>query len=304
MRQERTGPTVPQTLTGLSIVVTGTVEGFSRDEATEAIVSRGGKAASSVSKKTSFVVVGDSPGSKYDKAVQLGVPILDAAGFQALLDDGPEAAAEVASARTATPDSSPDRTGGSGGPLIRRTVSLHLYRGFRRSAYDDAATGTVGSWAAGGPAGRATRGTARTRRLGTAARPGWWRLGSAPPAAAAPPQQGQRPQQGGGPQGQQPDGRSLGSQASPPAAWTAWRRGQQPGQQGQPGQGGGSAGSQPRSRAVPTSSSRGASRARSQQGGWQQQQGQPGQPLAARGPAPRDPVASARTRCRCSSAVA
>ena len=74
LRQERTGPSVPQTLTGLSIVVTGTVEGFSRDEATEAIVSRGGKAASSVSKKTSFVVVGDSPGSKYDKAVQLGVP--------------------------------------------------------------------------------------------------------------------------------------------------------------------------------------------------------------------------------------
>jgi len=96
MRQERTGPTVPQTLAGLSVVVTGTVEGFSRDEATEAIVSRGGKAASSVSKKTSFVVVGDSPGSKYDKAVQLGVPILDAAGFQTLLDEGPEAASEVA----------------------------------------------------------------------------------------------------------------------------------------------------------------------------------------------------------------
>jgi DNA ligase (NAD+) len=96
MRQVRTGPSVPQTLAGLSIVVTGTVEGFSRDEATEAIVSRGGKAASSVSKKTSFVVVGDSPGSKYDKAVQLGVPILDATGFRALLEDGPEAAAELA----------------------------------------------------------------------------------------------------------------------------------------------------------------------------------------------------------------
>jgi DNA ligase (NAD+) len=96
MRQVRTGPSVPQTLAGLSIVVTGTVEGFSRDEATEEIVSRGGKVAGSVSKKTSFVVVGDSPGSKYDKAVQLGVPILDAAGFRALLDDGPEAAAELA----------------------------------------------------------------------------------------------------------------------------------------------------------------------------------------------------------------
>jgi DNA ligase (NAD+) len=96
MRQVRNGPSVPQTLAGLSIVVTGTVEGFSRDEATEAIVSRGGKVASSVSKKTSFVVVGDSPGSKYDKAVQLGVPILDATGFRALLDGGPEAAAELA----------------------------------------------------------------------------------------------------------------------------------------------------------------------------------------------------------------
>jgi DNA ligase (NAD+) len=96
MREERTGPTLPQTLTGLSVVVTGTVEGFSRDEATEAIVGRGGKVAGSVSKKTSFVVVGDSPGSKYDKAVQLGVPILDAAGFRVLLDDGADAAAAVA----------------------------------------------------------------------------------------------------------------------------------------------------------------------------------------------------------------
>ncbi|MFK4089053.1 NAD-dependent DNA ligase LigA [Kribbella sp. NPDC020789] len=96
LRQERTGPTVEQTLTGVSVVVTGTVEGFSRDEATEAIVSRGGKVAGSVSKKTSFVVVGDSPGSKYDKAVQLGVPILDATGFQVLLDEGAEAAAAVA----------------------------------------------------------------------------------------------------------------------------------------------------------------------------------------------------------------
>jgi DNA ligase (NAD+) len=106
MRQERSGPTVPQTLAGLSVVVTGTVEGFSRDEATEAIVSRGGKAASSVSKKTSFVVVGDSPGSKYDKAVQLGVPILDAAGFQTLLDDGPDAAAKVATSGSANDASS------------------------------------------------------------------------------------------------------------------------------------------------------------------------------------------------------
>ncbi|MFI5713121.1 NAD-dependent DNA ligase LigA [Kribbella sp. NPDC051620] len=99
LRQVRTGPTVEQTLTGQSVVVTGTVEGYSRDEATEAIVSRGGKVAGSVSKKTSFVVVGDAPGSKYDKAVQLGVPILDAAGFVVLLTEGPEAAAAVATNR-------------------------------------------------------------------------------------------------------------------------------------------------------------------------------------------------------------
>lgn len=80
---------VPRNLAGLSIVVTGSLTGFSRDDAKEAIVSRGGKAAGSVSKKTSFVVVGDSPGSKYDKAVELGVPILDEDGFRRLLADGP-----------------------------------------------------------------------------------------------------------------------------------------------------------------------------------------------------------------------
>ena len=85
---------VPRTLEGLSIVVTGSLPGFSRDEAKEAILARGGKAAGSVSKKTSFVVVGDSPGSKYDKAVQLGVPVLDEDGFRVLLESGPEVAAE------------------------------------------------------------------------------------------------------------------------------------------------------------------------------------------------------------------
>ncbi|HEU4362081.1 MAG TPA: NAD-dependent DNA ligase LigA, partial [Mycobacterium sp.] len=80
---------VERTLEGLSIVVTGSLTGFSRDEAKEAIVVRGGKAAGSVSKKTAYVVAGDSPGSKYDKAVELGVPILDEAGFVKLLADGP-----------------------------------------------------------------------------------------------------------------------------------------------------------------------------------------------------------------------
>ena len=81
---------IERTLDGLSIVVTGSLTGFSRDDAKEAIVARGGKAAGSVSKKTAYVVAGDSPGSKYDKAVELGVPILDEDGFRRLLADGPD----------------------------------------------------------------------------------------------------------------------------------------------------------------------------------------------------------------------
>ena len=88
MADERDSGITP-TLQGLSIVVTGSLPGFSRDEAKEAIIIRGGKAAGSVSKKTSFVVAGDAPGSKYDKAVELGIPILDEDGFRRLLADGP-----------------------------------------------------------------------------------------------------------------------------------------------------------------------------------------------------------------------
>ncbi|GGF27534.1 NAD-dependent DNA ligase LigA [Williamsia phyllosphaerae] len=80
---------IPRTLVGLSIVVTGSLQDFSRDGAKEAILVRGGKASGSVSKKTAFVVVGDSPGTKAEKAEQLGVPILDEDGFKALLADGP-----------------------------------------------------------------------------------------------------------------------------------------------------------------------------------------------------------------------
>jgi DNA ligase (NAD+) len=80
---------IERTLDGLSIVVTGSLTGFSRDEAKEAIIARGGKAAGSVSKKTAYVVAGDAPGSKYDKAVELGVPVLDEAGFLRLLENGP-----------------------------------------------------------------------------------------------------------------------------------------------------------------------------------------------------------------------
>jgi DNA ligase (NAD+) len=70
--------------------------GFSRDEAKEAITARGGRAAGSVSKSTAFVVAGDAPGSKYDRALELGVPLLDESGFRVLLDRGPDAARDVA----------------------------------------------------------------------------------------------------------------------------------------------------------------------------------------------------------------
>ncbi|MEO5708672.1 MAG: NAD-dependent DNA ligase LigA [Nocardioidaceae bacterium] len=95
MEDERDEGT-PRTLAGMSIVVTGSLVDFSRDQAKEAILVRGGKAASSVSKKTNFVVVGESPGSKHDKAVSLKVPVLDEDGFRVLLADGPDAAREVA----------------------------------------------------------------------------------------------------------------------------------------------------------------------------------------------------------------
>ncbi|GAA4992482.1 NAD-dependent DNA ligase LigA [Actinopolymorpha pittospori] len=86
----------PRPLEGVTVVVTGSLEEFSRDEASEAIQARGGKASSSVSKKTGFVVAGDNPGSKFDKARDLGVPVLDEAGFRVLLDEGPDAARERA----------------------------------------------------------------------------------------------------------------------------------------------------------------------------------------------------------------
>lgn len=77
-----------QTLSGLTIVVTGSLEDFTRDGASEAITLRGGKSASSVSSKTDFVVAGQAAGSKLQKAEELGIPVLDEAGFKLLLEKG------------------------------------------------------------------------------------------------------------------------------------------------------------------------------------------------------------------------
>ena len=79
---------LPQTLTGLTIVVTGSVPGYSRDGANEAVVARGGKATGSVSKNTSCVVAGEGAGSKLDKAESLGVPVVDSSQFDKLLAEG------------------------------------------------------------------------------------------------------------------------------------------------------------------------------------------------------------------------
>ena len=82
----------PQPLAGLTFVITGSLEGFTRDGATEAVTALGGKVASSVSKKTDLVVAGESAGSKLEKAISLGVPVVGLEGFRALLGKGFEAA--------------------------------------------------------------------------------------------------------------------------------------------------------------------------------------------------------------------
>ncbi|MFF5085743.1 NAD-dependent DNA ligase LigA [Streptomyces niveus] len=86
----------PRPLAGLTVVVTGTLEHHTRDGAKEALQTLGAKVTGAVSKKTAFVVVGDNPGSKFDKAMQLKVPVLDEAGFAVLLAEGPDAAREAA----------------------------------------------------------------------------------------------------------------------------------------------------------------------------------------------------------------
>ena len=86
-------------LAGVTVVITGTLAGLTRDEAAEAVQAKGGKVAGSVSKKTGFVVAGTSPGSKYDKALTLGVPVLDEEGFGVLLARRPGRGAAVRGSR-------------------------------------------------------------------------------------------------------------------------------------------------------------------------------------------------------------
>jgi DNA ligase (NAD+) len=96
MEEEGSAESGPRPLEGITVVVTGTLATLTRDSATEALQERGAKVTGSVSKKTGFVVVGESPGSKYDKAVQMKVPVLDDDGLAVLLEQGPDAAREVA----------------------------------------------------------------------------------------------------------------------------------------------------------------------------------------------------------------
>ncbi|WP_460541820.1 NAD-dependent DNA ligase LigA [Glycomyces halotolerans] len=81
---------LPKTLEGVSVVITGAIPDHTRESAAAAVKARGGKVTSSVSKKTGAVVAGDKPGSKYDKAVELGLRIVDAADFERFLAEGIE----------------------------------------------------------------------------------------------------------------------------------------------------------------------------------------------------------------------
>ena len=88
LEQERVADERPQTLAGLTFVLTGTLERRTRDEAKAALVALGAKVTGSVSKKTSFVVAGAAAGSKLAKAESLGVPVLDEAALDRVLETG------------------------------------------------------------------------------------------------------------------------------------------------------------------------------------------------------------------------
>ena len=120
VRMDEGGATGERTLAGLTLVVTGSLEGFSREEAAEAIASRGGRASSSVSAKTDFVVVGANAGSKAARAEELGVPILDEAAFVALLAAGPGAGPGADAKREALRPSPEGNEQTRRGPDVRR----------------------------------------------------------------------------------------------------------------------------------------------------------------------------------------
>ncbi len=88
LRDEASADIRPQTLAGLTFVLTGALDRFTRDEAAAALKALGAKVSSSVSKKTSFVVAGESAGSKYDKAIELGVPVLSEEALVEILETG------------------------------------------------------------------------------------------------------------------------------------------------------------------------------------------------------------------------
>ncbi|HEX5542432.1 MAG TPA: NAD-dependent DNA ligase LigA [Micromonospora sp.] len=96
VRMAEQGAEGPRPLDGTTVVITGTLSAYSRDQATEAVQSLGGRVSGSVSKKTHFVVIGDNPGAKADRAATLKIPILDEEGFTVLLTKGPEAARQIA----------------------------------------------------------------------------------------------------------------------------------------------------------------------------------------------------------------
>jgi DNA ligase (NAD+) len=103
MAEEGFTRAAPRLLAGVTVVITGSLADLSRDEAAEAVRRAGGKVTGSVSKKTDFVVAGENPGSKYDKAVEVGVPILDEQAFRVLLAEGPSAVRPPARAEEAAP---------------------------------------------------------------------------------------------------------------------------------------------------------------------------------------------------------
>jgi DNA ligase (NAD+) len=98
-------------LAGVTVVITGTLAGRTREEAAEAVQARGGKVSGSVSKRTRFVVAGENAGSKLDKAVTLGVPVLDESGLDVLLSEGAAAAEAVVVASAGTPETAESETG-------------------------------------------------------------------------------------------------------------------------------------------------------------------------------------------------